>query len=316
MITAIDEQVDYREVPADLLDGGESAKRFHEWKAAAVVRGCIPLRRLLPAPQPTFPGIFMYHRVVPTDSTPKNLPPSWNVTPDRFRNQLSGLLKRGYVAWSLSRLVEASVSGEQIPSNVFVVTFDDGYANNFLHALPILEELKVPATIFLATGYLDSADPFPFDDWSLKGSGSVHPDTWRALTMDECHQLLASEMIEFGSHTHTHEDYRGRGEVFKENLATSLDVLETEFGITHPTLSLPYGILKRGFAGPEYFATAAAQQATCCLTTEEELVVPGSNPFGWGRLIAEQHDTASTLAVKLDGWRDAARNKWRRLRRT
>lgn len=35
-----------------------------------------------------------------------------------------------------------------------VVTFDDGYANNFHHALPVLQQFSVPATIFLATSYL------------------------------------------------------------------------------------------------------------------------------------------------------------------
>lgn len=309
-----DPKVDFRQVPQDLLNSNESTKRFHKWKAAAVVRGCIPLSRLLPGPQAELPGIFMYHRVVPVGRELRHNPPSWNVTPDRFRAQLGGLLKRGYVAWPLSRLIEASVHGLKIPKNIFVVTFDDGYANNLTHAVPILTELKVPATFFLATGYLNSTEPFPFDDWSLKGKDSVHADTWRALTIDECHQMLAHDVVEFGSHTHTHEDFRNRNKAFQENLRLSLRTLEDEFGITAATLSLPYGILKRGFAGPEYFETANAEGASCCLTTEEELVVPGSKTFGWGRFIAEQHDTASTLAVKLDGWRDAARDQWRRVR--
>ena len=71
-----------------------------------------------------------------------------------------------------------------IPSNVFAVTFDDGYENNYLNALPILRELNVPATIFVATKYLDTDRPFPFDDWSAAGKSGV-PVVGMATAVDE-----------------------------------------------------------------------------------------------------------------------------------
>lgn len=304
-------EVDYTQVPEDLLGGSPIAKFVHELKAAAVVNACVPVSKLLPAPKASHPGILMYHRVVP-DPTDHN--PSWNVTPDRFYQQLKGLLDAGYQAWSLTALLREFRSENDIPDNVFAVTFDDGYANNYSHALPILKELDVPATIFLATGYLGSPDPFPFDDWAYKGSEQVHPDTWRALTIAECHEMRKCDLIEFGSHTHTHQDFRNRPDVFRHDIRTSLKMLEREFGIRKPTLSLPYGIIDEGFAGVDYSFTSAEEGAICCLTTEEEVISPDSSGFGWGRFIAEQHDTAATLGVKLDGWRDAARDCWRRLR--
>lgn len=310
MITECD-PVDLTQVPTDLLDQNPGIRRFHEWKAATVVRACVPLSRFCTAPKASEPGILMYHRVVPEGSKQR---PTWNVTPDRFRDQLSGLQRQGYAAWSLSRLVSAAANDEKIEDNVFVVTFDDGYANNFLHALPILEELGIPATVFLATAYLNSAAPFPFDDWCDKGRSDVSPDAWRPLTLNECHEMLKSDLIEFGSHTHTHEDFRNRPEAFHDNLQLSAGVLKQEFGLERPLLSLPYGIISRGFAGPSYFSTAKALNFGCCLTTEEQLIPHGTSPFGWGRFIAEQHDTAGTLGVKLDGWRDAVRNQWRRIR--
>lgn len=303
--------VDHTQVPADLLGIHPVAKFIHEFKAAAVVNACIPISKILPAPKASHPGVLMYHRVVPD---PTNHQPSWNVTPDQFHKQLTGLLDAGYRAWSLTQLLQHFRSDRKIPDNVFVVTFDDGYANNYLHALPILKQLNVPATIFLATGYLGSSDPFPFDDWAHKGSDEVNPDTWRALTLAECHEMLECDLIEFGSHTHTHEDFRHRPDAFRENIRTSVKMLSEEFGIQRPTLSLPYGIVNEGFAGDEYSFTSAEEGAICCLTTEEEVIDLDSSGFGWGRFIAEQHDTAATLAVKLDGWRDSARDHWRWLR--
>ncbi|MCR9200736.1 MAG: polysaccharide deacetylase family protein [Planctomycetaceae bacterium] len=300
------------EVPADLRGQSPVMARWHQWKAAAVVRGCVPLQRTLPSPRAQLPGILMYHRVVP-DTLPAGVPkPTWNVTPDQFDRQLRGLLQRGYQPWRLSDLLTADA--RQIPSNVFVVTFDDGYANNLVHAVPILKELQIPATIFLATGFLDSDRPFPFDDWSAKGGDTVDQITWRALTRRECEQCLASGVVEFGSHTHTHEDFRDRPDDFAESLELSGDYLRREFGIRRPALSLPYGIVNRGFAGPSWYAAARQADLTCCLTTEEQLVDLTQSPFGWGRFIAEQHDTAGTLGVKLDGWRDVARDVWRRVR--
>ena len=55
---------------------------------------------------------------------------------------------------------------------MFAITFDDGFENNYVNAWPVLKELNLPATIFVATKYLDSDVPFPFDDWSAAGSSA------------------------------------------------------------------------------------------------------------------------------------------------
>lgn len=298
-------------VPHDLLGDNDRWKAFHQWKSAAVVKACQPLGKLLDAPAADCPAILMYHRVVPVGNHSE---PTWNVTPDVFEDQLRGLLRRGYEPLQLSALLRLVANGQPIPPHSFVVTFDDGYANNAQFATPVLKKLNVPATVFLATKYLESNQPFPFDDWQEKGSRGVDASTWRAATIAECEQMLESGVIEFGSHTHTHEDFRERPDAFEVSLLQSLEVLDQRFGIKQPTLSLPYGIVNQGFAGPSYFDISRELGCTCCLTTEEELVDVAASPFGWGRFIAEQHDTADSLAVKIDGWRDIIRNVWRVLR--
>lgn len=298
-------------VPKDLLVDHDRWKTFHQWKSAAVVKAMQPLGQMWKAPFAASPGILMYHRVVPVG---KHSEPSWNVTPDVFEEQLRGLLDQGYQPIRLSELIQCSQAGRAIPEQSFVVTFDDGYANNALYATPILKELNVPATIFLATGCLATDQPFSFDDWKEKGSFDVKDETWRAATLAECDGMLDSGVIEFGSHTHTHEDFRDRPNAFQENLQQSLNWLQTQYGITQPSLSLPYGIIERGFAGPAFFETAQSLGCSCCLTTEEEVVDVNGSPFGWGRFIAEQRDTASSLGVKLDGWRDLIRDVWRKVR--
>ncbi|QDU93059.1 polysaccharide deacetylase family protein [Lignipirellula cremea] len=245
-------------------------------------------------------GILMYHRVA---EQPRGLPePTWNVTPARLREQLSGLRERGFEPWSLGQALDAYEAGEPIPRKAFVVTFDDGYENNITLALPILQELQVPATIFLATQYLDSVDPFPSDDWTMAGSRRAPLDSWRPLSTEQCLELQASGLIELGAHTHSHGDFRGRPKALRHDLAICFEVLRNKFGIEHPTFAFPYGTVRLGFAGGSLAEAAREAGARCGLSTESELIGPERNPFEWGRFTAEQKDTAATLAGKLGGW--------------
>jgi hypothetical protein len=52
-----------------------------------------------------------------------------------IRRQLVGLLKFGFECWSLSKLIEAQRESKTVPPNVFAITFDDGYENNFFECL-------------------------------------------------------------------------------------------------------------------------------------------------------------------------------------
>jgi peptidoglycan/xylan/chitin deacetylase (PgdA/CDA1 family) len=239
--------------------------------------------------------ILMYHRVA--ERIPGVAAPTCNVSPKNLRRQLAGLLKRGFEAWPLSRLVAAQRESRSIRSNVFAVTFDDGYENNYLHALPILKEFGVPATIFLATKYLDSNRPFPFDNWSAKGSPRVPELSWRPLSTAQCHQLLESGLIELGAHTHTHARFLGRVDEFRRDLAVCLDVLRDRFGINHPTFAFPFGD-----TSPELVEVARTLDVSCCLTTCRRRIQAGDDVYQWGRFDVTDVETAATLAAKLSGW--------------
>jgi peptidoglycan/xylan/chitin deacetylase (PgdA/CDA1 family) len=197
-------------------------------------------------------------------------------------------------------VVEAQTSGRAVPANVFVVTFDDGYESNYLNALPILRELNVPATIFLATKYLDTDRPFPFDDWAAAGSSNVPRSAWRPLSTSQCHEMLATGLVELGAHTHSHERFDGRTEDFRNDLARCIEHLHDRFGIERPTFAFPFGIAEAPLA------EAARQIGTYCgLTSRQQRVKPVQDSFSWGRFVVESSDTAPILAAKLSGWYSA-----------
>ncbi len=273
----------------------------------------VPCRLLPRRRQAGTCGILMYHRVCPTPTN--RFSPTYSVTPARFANQLKGLLRRGYRAFSLDQVVAAHRTGERLSQRAFAVTFDDGYANNYLYALPVLEELKVPATVFLATAYIGCSDPFPFDDWMVGASKSVPSEAWRPLTLDECRRMLDSGLIQFGAHTHTHADFRGDSEKLADDLRDCVTFLAKEFSINRPAAAYPFGDPRNGFASDAMASivaklgcNSAFQIGNCCVKPTDDL-------YHLPRFDVAPGDCGASLAGKLDGWAEVIRNSLGKLKR-
>jgi peptidoglycan/xylan/chitin deacetylase (PgdA/CDA1 family)/CelD/BcsL family acetyltransferase involved in cellulose biosynthesis len=99
--------------------------------------------------------ILYYHRV--NDDRDPFFP---SMPVDVFERQMRYVARR-YKVVSLGRLIEHLESGR--PETVVAITFDDGYRDNYDNALPILERYGLPATVFLATGSLDTREPLWFE---------------------------------------------------------------------------------------------------------------------------------------------------------
>lgn len=82
--------------------------------------------------------------------------------PQHFEDQIK-YLNQQYRIISLNELVEYTREQRTLPPKVAVITLDDGYKDNYTYAYPILKKYNAPATIFLATGYLDSGGLFWWD---------------------------------------------------------------------------------------------------------------------------------------------------------
>jgi peptidoglycan/xylan/chitin deacetylase (PgdA/CDA1 family) len=97
--------------------------------------------------------IVVYHGVCV--GTPAPDVPSWHLVPlDRLRKQIEHLSRR-YEILPIDEAFDALVRGSLRRSSA-CVTFDDGYKNNFTLALPVLKQFSAPATIYLATGLIDT----------------------------------------------------------------------------------------------------------------------------------------------------------------
>ena len=102
--------------------------------------------------------ILLYHRVVDLAVDPFRL----SVSPSHFAEHLEAIRSCGQ-PMRLHDLV-AAVRRGTIPERAVAVTFDDGYADNLFNAKPLLERYDIPATVFVASGYLGGRREFWGDE--------------------------------------------------------------------------------------------------------------------------------------------------------
>ena len=108
--------------------------------------------------RPSSPAtILAYHRIADMRSDPWGLA----VSPRHFEEHLDVLVHARTVL-PMRELVHRLGDGT-LPQGAVALTFDDGYADNLLNAKPILERHGVPATVFIATGYVGGKREFWWD---------------------------------------------------------------------------------------------------------------------------------------------------------
>jgi peptidoglycan/xylan/chitin deacetylase (PgdA/CDA1 family) len=118
--------------------------------------------------------ILMYHRIADERFDPWKL----CVSPVNFGQQLEILRSSGLRVMHLHELAASLASG-RVPRRSVVLTFDDGYLDNLENGRPLLERYGIPATVFVASGYLASEGEFWWDamDRVLLTPGRL-PDTF------------------------------------------------------------------------------------------------------------------------------------------
>ncbi|RJO65142.1 MAG: polysaccharide deacetylase family protein [Candidatus Omnitrophota bacterium] len=121
--------------------------------------------------------VLMYHSVSPFATEENRL----SVRCASFERQMRFLKKHRYHVITLSSLAEMIKSKQKIPRRTVVLTFDDGYRDNFTYAFPVLKKYNLPATIFVI----------------ISEVGRIQGDR---LTWEEIYEMQHSGIITFGSH--------------------------------------------------------------------------------------------------------------------
>lgn len=132
--------------------------------------------------------ILMYHSV----GAPHGELTSLDVSARDFERQMDFLSRHGFRVVRLTELAAMLRRGEKIASRTVVITFDDGYENNYTEAFPVLKKYGFPATIFVVGSHLGEEYPV------------ARRVPTRLLTLAQIKEMEGSGLVDIGSHTWTH----------------------------------------------------------------------------------------------------------------
>jgi len=234
------------------------------------------------------PRLLIYHQVG-TD-----LGRQMEVPLDRFLAQLDLLRREGSIVpldTALARI------GEPGDDRLFVLTFDDGYADVYHNAFPHLVERQIPFTLYLTT------DPIERRAESFGHPGAV-PLTW-----DQVADMAGSGLATIGAHTHTHPDLRHLDEeTIVAELDRSNELIEDRTGVAPRHFAYP-----KGWWAPRAEAPIAARYDTAALG-EGPPITPATNPYRLHRVAIQRADTMAFFARKLATgmvWEERVRRRLR-----
>ena len=166
--------------------------------------------------------ILMYHylSVPPPDADKYRL--DLSVTPINFKAQLDHLSSAGYTPIRVDDLSSYLLTGTPLPPKPILLTFDDGYLDNYTYAFPILQQYGYPATFFVVGDFIDKGLP-----------GYL---TWNQV------EEMAEAGMEIGSHSLDHISLRGKPSAFQLNQITgSKTMIESHIGTVVQSFSYPSG---------------------------------------------------------------------------
>jgi len=132
-------------------------------------------------------AILMYH----SDGEEGAVETDLNVPLEIFQRQMAFLHRHRYNVISLLDYADMLRQKKKIPAKTVVLTFDDGFENNYTKVFPVLKKYHFPATIFVVV------------DWMGKQE-NVEGHLFKIMTPEMIKDLSASGLVALGSHTRTH----------------------------------------------------------------------------------------------------------------
>lgn len=185
-------------------------------------RSC-PLRlpERLPSRKIVVP-ILMYHRINVASPSAPAITRRLTVHPRIFARQMRWLRRHDYRTITQRELFDALMCGRRLGRRPILITFDDGYRDNFFNASPVLARHDMRATAYVISGRISGDDPSFLKWWQVRA--------------------LERRGVEIGSHTVSHRDLTSLSNrrAFAE-LIRARRVLERRLGHRVPWLAYPFG---------------------------------------------------------------------------
>lgn len=160
----------------------------------------------------------------------------FTIHPVMFAQHMKFISDQGYTPITVKDYAQSVRNSEPFPAKPVILTFDDGFADFYNSALPILQEFNFPATLFVVTDYIEGNSkwlkPEMEEDRKML--------TWRQLAE------IRSAGVECGTHsaTHIHLD-TAKPEIARQEITHSKNTLEQKLGSPVYSMAYPYGHFTR-----------------------------------------------------------------------
>ncbi|WP_235901370.1 polysaccharide deacetylase family protein [Anaerovibrio slackiae] len=174
----------------------------------------MPVAQVTVQDDPRTVMVLNYHKVVDEHM-------SLSVPLADFEQHMKWLKEYGYTSITPEELYEFIVNGSELPEKPVLITFDDGYKDNYTNAYPIMKKYGFKGTIFVVTGFLGVYDNYM---------------TWEQA------KELADNGFSIESHTYSHKSMtEASDEEISKELTKSRDTIKNKLGIDADFMAYPTG---------------------------------------------------------------------------
>ncbi len=174
----------------------------------------------------SFPVVILYHHLV------SDRPHYMGISTESFLRQVKFLQKHYRIA-SLREAIEM-LNNNKVDSPTVVLTFDDGYQDNYINLRAVTEETGIPVTLFICTQAVTNQEEFDHD--LKQGHRHFLPLTWEQV------RYLSRNGFEIGSHTRSHFDCGSTDPAaLQKEIVGSKNDLEHRLGQAVKFFSFPWG---------------------------------------------------------------------------
>jgi len=164
--------------------------------------------------------ILMYHNLKDLPVTATESQRTWTVAPEDFEAQMDWLAQRGFHTITMAQLVAHLKQRQPLPAKPLIISFDDGWAEQYTVAFPVLKRHGFIGTFFVYTNPLDRKQYL----------------TWVQL------QEMSAAGMDIQAHTLSHPHLRALApDAAMHEIAESKRILESQLGKRVIALSYPYG---------------------------------------------------------------------------